>query len=40
MDEPHFEVDDTKTVERSEVDDDWAETTSILEDEVVAPVRA
>ena len=36
VDEPHFEADDTETVERSEVDDDWAETTSIPEDEVVA----
>ena len=33
-------LDDTETVEWSEVDEDWAETTSIPEDEVVAPVRA
>ena len=36
--EPHVEPDETESVERSEVDEDWAENATIVEDDVDAPV--
>ena len=39
VEEPHFEADDTESVEWSAVDEEWADTVSVPEDDVVAPVR-
>ena len=36
--ELHVEPDETESVERSEVDEDWAENATIVEDDVDAPV--